>query len=170
MSSLTALAVSVGLLAGLATYLFVSDIWGLGLYLWAAFITWGAFFHSGGKEQALVSTIACSLFGVVAGIICVLLLNKVDLGLSTPIWLSIIVTLAAFLIVLASSIPLFSTVPVVFYGFAAFAALIFLKGIPADDLLVPSLGNPAVAIGLSLIMGAVFGYVSEKLTGMLASS
>lgn len=168
MSSLSALALSVAILAGIATYLFVSDVWGLGVHLWAAFLTWGAFFHSGGKEQALSSTIICALFGVIVGVICLWLNANVGLGLPGPIWVSLIVAIAAFLIVMCSSIPMLSTVPTVFYGFAAVAALVLLKA-GTDDLLTPSLANPAVSIGLSLILGALFGYASEKLAGMLAS-
>jgi tetrahydromethanopterin S-methyltransferase subunit C len=33
-----------------------------------------------------------------------------------------------------------------------------------------SLANPLVVIILSMIIGAVFGYVSEKVAGMLVSS
>ena len=167
MSSQSALAISLAILAGLATYLFVSDIWGLGLHLWAAFLSWGAFFHSGGKEQSLISSIICTLFGVLVGVICLWLNANVDLGLPGPVWVSLIVAVAAFLVVMLSSIPMLSTVPAVFYGFAAVAALVLLKA-GTDDLLTPSLANPAISIGLSLIIGAFFGYATEKLTGMLA--
>ena len=38
----------------------------------------------------------------------------------------------------------------------------------AGNLTVASLQNPEVVIILSMIIGAVFGYVSEKVAGMLA--
>jgi hypothetical protein len=51
MDLITALAVSIGVLGGIATYLFLSPI-GLGLQIWIAFVAWGTFYHCGGKEAA----------------------------------------------------------------------------------------------------------------------
>ena len=48
MDLVTALAVSIGLLGGVATYLYLSDFWGLGLLIWAAFIAWASFYLCGG--------------------------------------------------------------------------------------------------------------------------
>ncbi len=168
MSSLQALALALAIVAGIATYLFASDVWGLGVHLWAAFLSWGVFFHSGGKEESLITTITCTLYGVIFGVVCILLNANVDLGLPAPVWISIIVAVAAFLIVQTSTIHLLSVVPAVFYGFAGVAALVFLKA-GTDDLLTPSLANPAVSIGLSLVLGALFGYVTEKFAGILSS-
>jgi tetrahydromethanopterin S-methyltransferase subunit C len=38
------------------------------------------------------------------------------------------------------------------------------------SMTAPSLENPVVVVILSMILGAVFGYVSEKLAGMLAGA
>ena len=49
MSALVALALSIGLLGAVATFLFMT----LGLAIWAGFIAWACFFHSGGDDKAL---------------------------------------------------------------------------------------------------------------------
>ena len=63
MDLVTALAVSIGLLGGVATYLYLSDFLGLGLQIWAAFIAWASFYHCGGKIQGFTSSILGELVG-----------------------------------------------------------------------------------------------------------
>jgi len=67
MSSNTALAISVGVLGAIATWLFLGPLGGA-LAIWAAFIAWGCFFHCGGKEQGLQSAILNNAAGaIIAG-------------------------------------------------------------------------------------------------------
>ena len=67
MSSNTALAISVGVLGAIATWLFLGPLGGA-LAIWAAFIAWGCFFHCGGKEHGLQSAILCNAAGaIIAG-------------------------------------------------------------------------------------------------------
>ena len=63
MDLITALAVSIGLLGGVATYIFLSPF-GFGLQIWAAFIDWASFYHCGGKTTGLTSSVLVNLFGV----------------------------------------------------------------------------------------------------------
>jgi len=68
MSPNTALAVSVGVLGAIATWLFLGPLGGA-LAIWAAFIAWGCYFHCGGKEQGLQSAILNNAAGaVIAGL------------------------------------------------------------------------------------------------------
>ena len=68
MSANTALAISLGLLGAIATWLFLGPLGGM-LAIWAAFIAWGTFFHCGGKESGLSSAILGNVAGaVIAGI------------------------------------------------------------------------------------------------------
>ena len=53
------------------------------------------------------------------------------------------------------------------YGFASVVAYTLMKD-AAGSLTAASLENPVVIVILSMIVGAVFGYVSEKVAGMLA--
>ena len=65
MGIVTALAVSIGLLGGVATYLYLSDFLGLGLQIWAAFIAWASFYHCGGKIGGFTKSVLANLWGIV---------------------------------------------------------------------------------------------------------
>jgi hypothetical protein len=169
MSSNTALAISVGVLGAIATWLFLGPLGGA-LAIWAAFIAWGCFFHSGGKEAGLQSTILCTAAGaIIAGI--ALLVAGAGIGSSLPaaVWPAICVGVGVAAMVLLANVPVFSNIPAQVYGFASLAAYALMKD-AAGNLTVASLQNPEVVIILSMIIGAVFGYVSEKLAGALAGA
>ena len=77
MSKITALAISVSILGGIATWLFLSS--GT-LLIWAAFVAWACFFFSGGDEAALKSTIVSNIFGVLVAATAALVIASVPLG------------------------------------------------------------------------------------------
>ena len=78
MSQLVALSISIGLLGGIATFIYLK----LGLAIWAGFIAWACFFHSGGDGEALKKTILGNLFGIFcAAVAAVLLLGSVGASL-----------------------------------------------------------------------------------------
>jgi hypothetical protein len=169
MSSNTALAISVGVLGAIATWLFLGPLGGA-LAIWAAFIAWGCYFHCGGKEQGLQSAILNNAAGaVIAGI--TLMVAGAGIGSSMPaaVWPAICVGLGVAAMVLLANVPVFSTIPAQVYGFASVAAYTLMKD-AAGSLTAASLENPVVVVILSMIIGAVFGYVSEKVAGMLAGA
>ena len=169
MSTNTALAISVGVLGAIATWLFLGPLGGA-LAIWAAFIAWGCFFHCGGKESGLQSAILGNVAGaIVAGItLYAALQTGVGDTLGVPIWAGICVGIGVAVMVLLANIPLFASIPAQVYGFASVVALT-LMGNGAGNLMTGSLANPVVVIILSMIVGAIFGYVSEKVAGMLAA-
>jgi hypothetical protein len=160
MSSLIALAVSVGVLAVAATwFFFVAAVAAAHLQVWQAFIAWGCHFHSGGKFTGTRSTIICMSFGAVVGMAAALLAPH--LGSLGQFALPVAVGLGAAVICLASKIPLLGTIPASVYGFASIAGLMLLDGknVSPTQALLPTI--------LSIIVGAVFGFVSEAVTGAL---
>ena len=172
MGLVTALAISIGLLGGIATYLFLSDPLMLGLQIWAAFIGWASFYHCGGKGEGFVSSVLANLWGVVWGALTLLAFSQLPLGesLSPPVWAGICVAVGVGLMILGSNISIFSAIPATVYGYAATVALAFLTTSGVGNLAMPTMENPAVIIAISMVVGAVFGIVSEKLAGALASS
>ncbi len=169
MDLVTALAVSIGLLGGAATYLYLSDFLGLGLQIWAAFIAWASFYHCGGKIQGFTSSILANLWGVIWGALTLIAFSNLDFGLAAPIWAGICVAFGVGLMILGCKIPIFSAIPATVYGYAATVALALLTNSVAG-LVDPTLTNPAVVIALSMIGGAIFGLISEALAGVLAKS
>jgi len=167
MSSNTALAISVGVLGAIATWLFLGPLGGA-LAIWAAFIAWGCYFHCGGKEQGLQSAILNNAAGAVIGGLT-LLAAGAAIGGSMPaaVWPAICVGIGVAAMVLLANVPVFASIPAQVYGFAAVVAYTLMKD-AGGSLTAGSMENPVVVIILSMIIGAVFGYVSEKVAGMLA--
>jgi hypothetical protein len=160
MSSYIALAVSVGVLAVVATWLFFLDpVAAAHLQVWQAFIAWGCHYHSGGKITGTRNTIVCMSFGAVVGMTAGLLAMEV-LGSLGQFAAPVAVGLGATVIVLASKVPLLGTIPASVYGFASIAGLFLLgAGMTPTRALLPTI--------LSIIIGALFGYVSEAVAGAL---
>jgi hypothetical protein len=168
MSLNTALAISLGVLGAVATWLFLGPLGGK-LAIWAAFIAWGCFYHSGGKEAGLQSTILCTAAGaVIAGITLIVAGAGFGASLPTAVWPAICVGLGVAAMVLLANVPVFGNIPAQVYGFAATVAYTLMTADGAANLTSVSLANPEIVIILSMIIGAVFGYVSEKVAGMLA--
>ncbi len=168
MSSNTALAISVGVLGAIATWLFLGPLGGA-LAIWAAFIAWGCFFHCGAKEHGLQSAILCNAAGAIIAGITLIAATKAGLAdnLGLPVWAGICVGIGVAAMVLLANIPAFAAIPAQVYGFAAVVAYALMKD-ATGSLTAASLANPVAVIILSMIIGAVFGYVSEKLAVMLA--
>ena len=166
MSSNSALAISVGVLGAIAAYLFLGPLGGA-LAIWAAFIAWGCYFHCGGKEQGLQSAILNNAAGAVIGGLT-LLAAGAAIGGSMPaaVWPAICVGIGVAAMVLLANVPVFSSIPAQVYGFASVVAYTLMKD-AGGSLTAGSMENPVVVIVLSMIIGAVFGYVSEKIAGML---
>ena len=169
MSANTALAISVGVLGAIATWLFLGPLGGA-LAIWAAFIAWGCYFHCGGKEQGLQTAIVNNAAGAVSGGLT-LLAAGAAFGGSMPaaVWPAICVGIGVAAMVLLANMPMFSVIPAQVYGFASVVAYTLMKD-AGGSLTAVSMENPVVVVILSMIIGAAFGYVSEKLAGMLAGA
>ena len=159
MPALFALALSVGLLAVIDTWLFVVPLAGFlpGL-VWISFIAWGCHFHSGGGVKGSTTAIVGMSFGAVVGMVAVMLASGPLAGLG-DFAAPIAVGLGAAVICLASAVSLLSVVPASVYGFASIAGPILLAGMSPTEALIPTV--------VSVIIGAAFGYVSEMLANAL---
>jgi hypothetical protein len=159
MPALIALALSVGLLAVVDTWLFVVPLAAFlpGL-VWISFIAWGSHFHCGGGVKGTTTTVVGMTFGAIVGMVAVILAGGALAGLG-DFAAPVAVGLGAAVICLASAVPLLATIPVSVYGFAAIAGPILLAEMTPTEALVPTV--------VSVIIGAAFGYVSEMLAGAL---
>jgi hypothetical protein len=159
MPALIALALSVGVLAVIDTWLFVVPLADFlpGL-VWISFIAWGCHFHSGGGVKGSTTAIVGMSFGALVGMVAVILATGALSGLG-DLAAPIAVGLGAAVICLASAIPLLATIPASVYGFAAIAGPILLAEMSPTEAIVPTI--------VSIVIGAVFGYVSEMLANAL---
>ena len=160
MPALIALALSVGVLAVIDTWLFVGPLAATGLagLVWISFIAWGCFYHSGGGTKGLTTTIVCMSWGAIVGMVAVMLASGPLAGVG--VWAApIAVGLGAAVICLSSAIGLLATIPASVYGFASVAGPILLAGKTPTEAILPVIG--------SVIIGAVFGIASEMLANTL---
>lgn len=163
MSAYLALAVSVGLLAVLDTWLFgVPLAAALPGLVWVSFIAWGCFFQSGAGTKGLTTAIAGMTFGAVVGMAAIMALMGPFAGLGDFAG-PVAVGLGAFVICLASKVPLLSTIPASVYGFAAVAGSTFLLAGGGTMDPVDALWRTVAAV----VIGALFGLVSEMLANAL---
>ncbi|MDV7269565.1 DUF1097 domain-containing protein [Thioclava sp. A2] len=160
MNLITALAISIGTLAALATYLCLGT--GLGLQVWALFIGWGAYYHTGGSAESLTKCAINHAWGAVVATIALFVVATVGGSVAVT---SVIVGVSVVGLVLGAHIPLLATIPAAVYGYASTAAFCLLTGVAIGDL---AASVPAAGMVLaSLIVGNVFGFASEKGAGVL---
>jgi hypothetical protein len=164
MSSLAALSLSIGILGGIATWLFLTVG---GVLIWAAFIAWACFFHTGGDVNALRATIIGNLFGAVAATVAALAILMIPgaATLGLPLWAGIVVAITAWAICIAANVKIFSVIPANVYGYAATFAFLLQtpEKLSVEALTSISMNNGLIVVGLSMVIGAVLGFISGKL-------
>lgn len=171
MSKLTALALSIAILGGVWTFLALGALAG-SVLVWAGFIAWGCYFHTGGDGAALQKTIVGTIYGaVLAGIALFLVVNN-PAGLSAAMAAPVYVAVTVFFLVIVAGVNLLSVVPANVYGYAATVAYALHQptadGVgPLASLTAANLSNPVLLMALSFVLGALFGAASGKLAGML---
>jgi hypothetical protein len=166
MPQLVALSLSIGVLGGVATFVFLK--WMTSYLIWAAFIAWACYFHSGGNPEALKKTIICNIFGAFCAWVAALLL--VTVAPPGPASAAVVVGLTVMLLCLAAHLPVLATIPASVYGYAAVFA--FLLGNATTNLTKEALtsaspANALVAVTASMLVGALFGLASGKLGAAL---
>lgn len=158
MPLLFALAISIGLLAVVATWLFLGPLAAMGVQIWIAFIAWASHYHSGGKVNGARNTVVCMILGTVVGALSVMLAGQ--LGALGALAAPVAVGIGAAALVLAAHVGLLSTIPASVYGFASVAGLILVGKVAPTAALVPVI--------VSIVLGAAFGYASEALGNAMA--
>jgi len=149
------------------------------LLVWAGFIAWGCFFHTGGDTKALVKTICGNAYGALIAWIALLLIFKTGVGDAGTIAIAGVVGVTVFFLVIVASIEQLSAVPANVYGYAATVAYSLHQasaaGAAADErgtgplqnLTTAGLENPLILLIISMVIGAVAGYLSGQLSKAL---
>lgn len=169
MSGLLALGVVVGLFGAAATWVFLALP--LGLHIWAAVIGLAVFFHAGGKDVGLKTAIVGTLFGAIIAWLALIVLTVLPVAamLGVPVGAAVVVFVSIVVMVLAASVPAFAAIPVTLYGYAAVVAYALLGGKLGPVLLAPSMvENPLLGVGVSLVAGALLGFVAQKVVGLVS--
>ncbi len=105
------------------------------------------------------------------GWIALLLVTQIPLAasLGLPVWAGICVAVTVFILVIAAKNEMLSDIPAGVFGYASVVALA-LAGNKLGVLTTPSLENPLVNIVISIVIGAAFGYVSQRAATAVAKA
>jgi Protein of unknown function (DUF1097) len=177
MPQLVALSLSIAVLGAIWAYLALGPLSAF-LLVWAGFIAWGCFFHTGGDQKALIKTICGNVYGIIVAWIALLIIVNAGLG-GNAIGAAIVVGVTVFFLVIVAKIDQLSAVPANVYGYAATVAWAIsapsaagatpdvMGSGPLFSLMAPSFANPLVILIVSMVLGAIFGYVSAQLASAL---
>src|SRR5215472_16184104 len=158
MSQVVGLSLSIAILGAIWAFLALGPLSGFVL-VWAGFIAWGCFFHTGGDNKALTMTIVHV---------------SINTG-SLPIWPAIVVGVTVFFLVIVASIEPLSAVPANVYGYAALVGYSLHQPSappatgPLQNLTAVSFANPLILLIVSFVIGAILGYLSGQLAKALTS-
>lgn len=114
--------------------------------------------------DGLRKSVAANLWGVAMAFIALVLIIQVNTGLPGSLWPSIVVGVTVGILVLGAKIDARSVIPATVYGYALTAGYGLLSG---ASLTTFDLAKPLICVAISLVVGGLFGIMSEKFAGML---
>lgn len=171
MSILTALAIVIGVIGAVLTYLVLAPLAALNLQIWIIFIGAASFFHCGGGEKGLTASAVANIAGCIFGWIALMIITRVTAGpLGVPVGAAVAVGVMATVLVLAANLPALAAIPSMVYGFASTAgtALLFgADGSALGNLTVVNMSNPLLIAIVSLIVGNIYGYIAQKIAAAI---
>jgi uncharacterized protein DUF1097 len=165
MTSLVALSVSIGVLGAVATWLALGLLAGV-VAIWIIFIAWATYFATGGDVAGLKTTIISGIWGAIMAWVAFFLITKVGVDLPSNLWPSIAVGATVLVLCLGAHVEALKNIPASVYGYAVTAALA-LPQLPDVHLTAMDPSNPLIMAVISIVVGALFGFVSGKLAGAL---
>lgn len=160
MDLVVALGISIGILIAAWVYVAVG-MPELGLIVWAGIVAWATFYAAGGGASGLQKSIASNLAGNFWA--AVALFVTASLGGSLLV-LSLAFGVVAFIFCVQSKIPLFAFIPGAFLGAATWVG-VDVAGAGGDGGVVDMAD---VMIPVSMVVGAILGYVSEMVGKKIA--
>jgi hypothetical protein len=168
LSSLTSAALAAALVAAASVLAFSALPH---LFVWAAFIGWASYDHSGATRQAALRSSAALVFGVIMAWAVAIVVTTGTLPLNSPLAMAITAGVASFLIVLASAAPILGTVPATFYGFASTFAYLSLvpEAFTINAMTAFNWENVILAMPVSLLIGSCLGIAHGWLSQVLVT-
>ncbi|WFU31708.1 DUF1097 domain-containing protein [Bradyrhizobium brasilense] len=160
MTPLLALTTSIAVLGGIDTYLTATI---LPIPVWVTFIAWASFFACGGGTAGFVKSIASNAVGIVISSLCLLAIAAVP---NSAAFAGLSVGLGSGAMILASSHRALGFPPAIVFGFASTVGTVAATGHSITDA---GIANPAFIAAFSMLVGATFGFVSEKFADILAT-
>ncbi len=168
MGIITALALIIGLMGGIATAVAVEGAW-LYFVIWITFVGWASFYAAGGGTEGLMKSSAANVWGALVAIISLYAFSKLAPEMNVSLAAGICVGVAIVVLILGANLPVLGFIPGQVFGYAPTA------GLYLTSLLAYGTGDGAyaklfMASVVSLLIGNVLGIISEKAAGAVAKS
>jgi hypothetical protein len=128
---------------------------------------WSGPDSSPADNKALTKTIVGTVYGAIIAWIALLIIVHVPLAGLGTVWPAIVVGVTVFCLVIVASIEPLSAVPANVYGYAALVAYSLHQPGALKSLGAAGFANPLILLVVSLVIGALFGYVSGQLAKAL---
>jgi hypothetical protein len=162
MDLITALALVIGVMGGIATFVAVTAASAY-FVIWVTFVAWASFYAAGGDDAATVKSIAANVWGALIATLSLLAFNSwAEDGKGVALKAGVCVGIAIVVLILGAKIPALGFIPGQVFGYAPTAGL-FLGG-------YATFGKLFGAAVISLIIGNLLGIISAKVGGAVAKS
>lgn len=160
MPPLVAAMVSLGILGAIDTYVTATIF---PVPVWVTFIAWASFFACGGGQQGLMKSVVSNWAGIVIASIALLI---IQFGPAHPIFAAILVGAGTSAMILVSAVPILNFPPAIVFGFAS---LVGTTAATNTTVTTSGLNHPTLVAMAAMLLGAVFGLISEAGTALLTS-
>jgi Protein of unknown function (DUF1097) len=168
MGIIPALSLIIGLMGGIATTVALK-MENNYVLIWVIFIAWASFYAAGGKEDGLMKSTAANIWGSVVAAVSLMAFLKLAPKMDAQVAAGICVGIAIVVLIMAAHLPALSAIPSQVFGYAPTAGL-FLLGGATYGAGNGGLVKVCMAIIVSMVIGNVLGYISEKAAGAVAKS
>ena len=160
-----ALGISLGICAAVYTYLALGVISIIGAAaIWGGFIAWGSYFTVG--KDALTKNISANVFGAVLAGVAVILYGQINAFVGPEISWAIAVGITVWALTI---VPSLGNAPANVFGYAATFGFMLLSGAASTEAVISlAISNPIVTMSIAMIVGSIFGLISEKVAAKLS--
>ena len=159
MPPLVAAMISLGVLGAIDTYITATVF---PVPVWVTFIAWASFFACGGKQAGLVKSVVSNWTGI---LIASLSLLAIHVAPSDPVFAAVIVGLGTSAMIAVSAWPILDFPPAIVFGFAS---LVGTSAATDTSIVAWGITHPTLVAAAAMLLGGLFGYVSEIGTQLLA--
>lgn len=156
-----ALALVVGVVGGILTWLYVGPLAALGLFVPATFMGAACYFAAGGDVPALKKSMPANIWGVVMGTITLIVAGFVSGAALT----GVVVGAGTLVLILGALVPLLEFVPGAVIAFAMTVGWGLLTSASGTDFAFKT--GPFTVMLVSFVIGGLYGWVASILVGKL---
>lgn len=159
-----ALAIVVGGVGVVISYLYLDPLSSLGLLVPATFLGAATYFAAGGTTASIVPAAASNVWGIVCGTVTLVLLGET----TNTFLLAIIIGGMTAVFILGALVDILGFVPGTVIGFATTVLFGLLTAASGTDFSLPT--GPFSVMMISFLVGTVYGWVGSLIVDRLVAA